>query len=405
MTRVDSERDAPTTPGALTTPDAPAAAAPRPAGGLSPALRLAGDDAVPRGLAVAAAVTVRLVIVAGGLWLLGLVATNMLVVVVPVVIAVLLSTLFAPPARGLEARGWKPLLAALATVGAGLVAVVAILSLVIPAFVSELGDLGSTVGEGARELGSTLAGGPFGLTPEQINRSIDRAVSNFGGSGGQLTQEVLNGALLATQFATSAVLTMFLTFFFVKDGVSMWRWLTSLLAPQRRRTAHEIGLRAWTVLTAYVHGVALVATLDATLIGIVLLVLKIPLALPLIVLTFIAAFFPIIGALAAGAAAVLVALVTQGTVAALIVLATIIFVQQLEGNVLYPVVVGRALNLHAVAMLLALTVGAVVAGVAGAFLAVPVAAVTGAIINYMRSPDRPDESTALATESPPPVAS
>jgi predicted PurR-regulated permease PerM len=359
--------------------------------------RLRGDDAVPRGLAVASAIIIRLVIVLGGMWLLGLVVTKMLVVVLPLVVALLLATLLAPPTRALERRGWHSGLAALATVGSGLIIVIATLSLIIPVFIAELGSLGSTVEQGIRQLGATLARSPLGLTPVQIDRSIDRAVSGIGGSGGQVAQGVISGALLATQWATSALLAIFLTFFFVKDGPAMWAWTTSLVGSRRRPVFHDLGVRAWTVLTAYVHGVALVATVDAVLIGIVLFLLGIPLALPLIVLTFIAAFFPIIGALVAGAAAVLVALVTNGVAAAVIMLAAIIFIQQLEGNVLYPVVVGRQLNLHPVAMLLALAIGAVVAGVAGAFLAVPVAAVIGASLNYARSAERIAPSGPLST--------
>ncbi|CAA9465405.1 MAG: hypothetical protein AVDCRST_MAG38-640 [uncultured Solirubrobacteraceae bacterium] len=360
--------------------------------------RLRGDDAVPRGLAVASAITIRLVIVLGGMWLLGLVVTRMLVVVLPLVVALLLATLFSPPARALERRGWHSGLAALASVGSGLVVVVAALSLIIPSFIAELGNLGSTVEQGVRQLGASLARSPLGLTPVQIDNSIDQAVSGIGGSGGQVAQGVITGALLATQFATSSLLAIFLTFFFVKDGARMWFWVTSLAGSARRPVFHDLGVRSWGVLTAYVHGVALVATVDAVLIAIVLIALGIPLALPLVVLTFIAAFFPIVGALVAGAAAVLVALVTNGVAAAIIVLVAIIFIQQLEGNVLYPVVVGRQLNLHPVAMLLALAIGAVVAGVAGAFLAVPVAAVIGASINYARSAERLAHSGPLTSD-------
>lgn len=367
------------------------------AGPAAPASRITGDDAVPHGLAVTAAVIVRLVVVLGGLYLLGWVVTRMLVVVLPLVVALLLATLFAPPARALERRGWNPAMAAVTTVGSGLIIVAATLSLVIPGFIAEIGSVGSTVEQGVRQLGGSLAGSPLGLTREQIDASIDRAISDIGGSGGQVAQGVITGALLATQVATSIVLAIFLAFFFVKDGPAIWRWLTSLLAPRRRRLADELGTRTWRVLTAYVHGVALVATVDAVLIGIVLLVLGIPLALPLVVLTFMAAFFPIIGAVTAGAAAVLVALATDGVAAAVIVLIAIIVIQQLEGNVLYPVVVGRQLNLHPVAMLLALAVGAVVAGVAGAFLAVPVAAVIGAVVNYLRSAERLTQPAARSS--------
>jgi predicted PurR-regulated permease PerM len=222
----------------------------------------------------------------------------------------------------------------------------------------------------------------------QVNRSIDRAIEHAQGSTGGMVAGVLNGALIVTQWLAGFLLTLFLTFFFVKDGPVIWGWCVRLFGPTRRRHVHEMGVRSWRVLTAYMQGAAMVATIDAVLIGIVLVAVGVPLALPLVSLTFIAAFFPIVGAFVAGAAAVLVALVANGIGPALIVLAGIVVVQQLEGNVFYPVVVGRRLRLHPVVMLAALTAGGVLAGIAGAFLAVPVAAVAGAIIEYARSADR-----------------
>jgi predicted PurR-regulated permease PerM len=144
-----------------------------------------------------------------------------------------------------------------------------------------------------------------------------------------------------------------------------------------------------------VQGVFLVATLDAVLIGIVLVAVGVPIALPLIVLTFLAAFFPIIGSILAGAAAVLVALVSGGPVDAMVVLAGIVAIQQLEGNVFYPLVMGKQLRLHPVAILLALTAGGVLAGVAGAFLAIPVAAVTSAVLDFTRQHRREQEAGAI----------
>jgi predicted PurR-regulated permease PerM len=146
-----------------------------------------------------------------------------------------------------------------------------------------------------------------------------------------------------------------------------------------------------------VQGVFLVATIDAVLIGATLLIVGVPVAMPLIVLTFVAAFFPIVGATVAGAAAVLVALVANGLVAALVILAAIVAVQQLEGNLFYPVVVGRRLRLHPVGILLALTAGGVLAGVTGAFLAVPVAAVTAAILDYTRERRETRQTAAVLT--------
>jgi predicted PurR-regulated permease PerM len=260
--------------------------------------------------------------------------------------------------------------------------------MVLPPFVSELGALSSTIERGVRDIGATVAGGPFGLTEAQVDRSIDRAIETLRGAGGTVAKGVLTGAVLLTQWATATLLTIFLTFFFVKDGPALWRWVIELFARNRQPHIHALGLGAWSVLTAYVQGAALVATIDAVLIGILLVVVGVPLAVPLVTLTFLAAFFPIVGAFVAGAAAVLVALVANGPVAAGIVLAGVVVIQQLEGNVFYPVVVGRRLALHPVAMLAALTAGGLLGGIAGAFLATPLAAVIGSVIAYSRSDQR-----------------
>ena len=365
---------------------------------------MAGDDAVPRGLAVSSAIIVRLAIVLGGLYVLGAIAMKLLVLVVPVVVSILLTTLFEPPTRYLRLKGWRPVTAALATVGGGIVAYIAVLTLVLPPFFAEASELGATVEQGIRDVGAAVAGGPFGITEAQIDRSIDRAIDDLQGSGGSVARGVLTGALLLTQVAAGILLTLFLTFFFVKDGGAIWAWVVRLFGASRRPHVHEMGVRSWRVLTAYMQGAVLVATIDAVLIGVVLAVVGVPLVLPLVTVTFLAAFFPIVGSLVAGAAAVLVALVANGVTAALIVLAGIVVIQQLEGNVFYPVVVGSRLNLHPVVMLVALTAGGVLAGVAGAFLAVPTAAVIGAIVEYGRSVNRVETTApgAVPAGSSPP---
>ena len=192
------------------------------------------------------------------------------------------------------------------------------------------------------------------------------------------------GVTSAAGALASLVLIAFLSFFLVKDGRRLWRYVVDLLPEPRRDTVDAVGERAWTVLTAYTRGVVFVATVDAVLIGAALLLVGVPLALPLIVLTWLAAFFPIVGAVTAGAAAVLVALVANGPTAALIVLAAIVLVQQVEGNVLYPVVVGPRLRLHPIVVLLAVALGGTLAGISGAFLAVPVATVCSAALSYWR---------------------
>jgi len=349
---------------------------PQPNGRHSPPPRpvLAGDDAVPRGLAVASVVTIRLVIVTGGALLVALAVNRLMVVFLPLIVAMLLTTLLSPPARRLERR-LPPAPAALLVVLAALLVFIGLWALVIPPVVDDAPMLGDRVKEGLGQVANTLK--PLGISAADVDRVFHQ--------GSDMAQHrALPAALLVGQWLAAIVLTAALTFFFVKDGPRIWGWLIELFHERRQPALNDVGGRAWVALATYVRSVFLVATIDAVLIGIGLLVLGIPLALPLIVLTFIAAFFPIVGSIVAGAASVLVALVTKGSVTALIVLIIIVVVQQLEGNVFYPVVMGKRMNLHPVAILLALTIGGALAGVAGAFLAVPVAAVTAAVLQYVR---------------------
>jgi putative heme transporter len=361
---------------------------------LPPAI-LKGDDAVPRGLAVASAITLRVLIVAGGVLLAAMAASRLMMVVLPVIIALLLATLLVPAARRLQSHGWRPAPAAAAVTFAALFVFFGLWALIIPGVLSQSDDLFTNVQDGARQAVTVLE--PLGVDRADVDRAIDDALSSVQGSA--VANEVLTGAVLLTQWAAAVILIAVLTFFFVKDGARLWEWLLELFHEDRQPLLREVGERSWGALSAYVQGVFLVATIDAVLIGAALLIVGVPVAMPLIVLTFVAAFFPVVGAFVAGAAAVLVALVANGLAAALVILAVIVAVQQLEGNVFYPVVVGRKLQLHPVGILLALTAGGVLAGVVGAFLAVPIAAVTGAVLNFTR--ERREARLSSAVLAPP----
>jgi putative heme transporter len=310
-----------------------------------------------------------------------------------VIVALLLATLLSPLARWLQRKGAPPALASALAVALAFVVFLGLWGLVIPPFVSQVPDVVENVQQGAGKLGDAAA--PLGLSDREVQNAIEKARDQL--QGGQIAGKVLTGAMLIVQWAAAVILILVLTFFFIKDGGQLRDWFVDLFADHRRETLREISERAWSALATYVQGVFLVASLDAVLIGIVLVLVGVPIALPLIVLTFIAAFFPIIGSIMAGAAATLVALVSGGAVDAAIVLAAIIAIQQLEGNVFYPMVVGKRLQLHPVAILLALTAGGVLAGVAGAFLAIPVAAVTSAVLDYMRTRRREEGPEALIT--------
>jgi putative heme transporter len=338
-------------------------------------------EGVPRGLVVAAAWTWRALLLAFALVAVGWVAGKLLLVVLPVVIALLLATLLVPLAHRLRDRGMHPRAASLLVVTGGIAVIAIVLTLVVPPFVSELGEVGSQVEKGSRKAGELLR--PLGVTQAEVDKAIDDGVKSLKGSGGKLAGGAVSGAMAALNLLAAILLTLVLTFFFVKDGRRLWGWIAGLFG-RHRDSADELGERVWRVLTGYVHGIALVALIDALLIGLALVVLGVPLAMPLVVLTFLAAFFPVVGAVTVGLAAVLVALVAKGTVAAAIMAVWILVVQQLDGNVMQPVLVGRRLELHPVVVLLALTAGGVVAGLVGAFLAVPLAAVAGAVIAFAR---------------------
>ena len=352
-----------------------------------------GDDAVPRGLAVASAVTLRVMIVVGGLVLVALGAARMMMVVLPVIIAVLLTTLLHPGMCWLQARGWRPAPSAATMTLLAVAVFFGLWAAIIPGVLSQSDDLFANVQDGAGQAVSVLE--PLGVGRADVDRAIDEGLSSV--RGGAVTNEILTGAVLLTQWAAAIILIIVLTFFFLKDGRKLWEWVLELFHEDRQPMLREVGRRSWGALSAYVQGVFLVATIDAVLIGAALLIVGVPVAMPLVVLTFIGAFFPVVGAFVAGAAAVLVALVANGVGAALVILAVIVAVQQLEGNVFYPVVVGRKLQLHPVGILLALTAGGVLAGVVGAFLAVPIAAVTGAVLNYTRERREALQTAAVLT--------
>jgi predicted PurR-regulated permease PerM len=343
---------------------------------------------VSPGLARAAAVSWRVLVIVAASALLLYLLVQLRLVVLPVILAVFLSTLLVPPAKLLRRRG-LPSSAATATVLSGAVLLLAGLVLLLVTQVTpQLSTLGQQVSTGIEDVQRWLADGPLQVSEDELNSAFDQLRASFSGDGRGLLQGVLTGATVAGEIVAGLVLTLVLTFFFVKDGDRFSAFLLEVVGDRRRADAQAIGRQAWETVSAYLRGVAIVGLVDAVLIGIGLMIVRVPLVVPLAVLTFFGAFFPLVGAFVAGALAALVALVAKGPLAALIVIGITVGVQQLEGHVLAPVVLGRAVNLHPVAILLSLTAGAVLAGIVGAFLAVPVMAVAWTVMVYLRHRDR-----------------
>jgi putative heme transporter len=325
------------------------------------------------------------VAVLGGLWLLG----ELRVVVVPVLLSLLLATLLIPPADFLRRHGW-PSAIATGAVMAGAAAIFAgIVALIAPAFVDQFSELESSVDESVEEVVRWLVQGPFDLERSQIDEAVQNGLDSLRSNAGGIGRGVLSGASLLAEVIAGLLLMVVLVFFFIHDGRRMWEFGLSLVPARRRELVDGAGHEVWTATSGYMRGVALIAVVDAVLIGIALAVIGVPLVVPLMVLVFFGAFIPLVGAVASGAIAALVALISNGVVDAALVLAAIIAIQQIEGDLLYPNVVGRMIRLHPVAILLILTAGTVVAGIIGALLSIPVAAAAWTAFRYVR--ERLDE--------------
>ena len=354
---------------------------------------------VPAWLRRAAATSWRVLVVVAAIALAVYVLAHLRVVVLPVIIALLLTTLLLPPVTWLKRRRVPDGAAAGLVMLSALLVVVGVLALVGPALVGEFGELGRGVEAGVREITDELAKPPFNVSETEIDSALDQALARLQENSGSLSGGALRGAVLVGEVLTGAIITLLLLFFFLKDGPLLWGWVRGLLGEHRYGPLDQVGRRSLTALAGYVHGIALVGVVDSVLIGLGLLLLGVPLVLPLMVLTFVGAFFPIIGAFTAGLAAVLVALVSNGVVTALVVLGIIVLVQQVEGHLLYPLVIGRTVRLHPVVIILALAIGGIVAGIIGIFLAVPVAAVTSVALDYARGrspPPPPPTAETLA---------
>jgi predicted PurR-regulated permease PerM len=326
-----------------------------------------------------------LLIIAAALALLAYVAGYLRIVVLPVGIALVLATFLSPLAGFLRRRSWPNAAAALASVLAFLATLVALVSAVGPRTVDQFRDLDVSLTEGIDEVRGWLSDGPLGLSENQLDDLIDQGRSQLEEQQDTLISGALTGAVLAVELVAGLVLAIVLLFFFLKDGPKLWGWVVSLAPPRSQRQVDELGNRSWTALAGFLRGQTIVAAFDAFFIGLGLLILGVPLVLPLVVLTFFAAYIPILGAFAAGFAAVMVALVAEGFVTALIVLGVIVAVQQIESNVLEPVVVGRTVKVHPIAILLGVSAGLVTAGIIGALVATPIIAVAGAMLAYVRS--------------------
>lgn len=339
---------------------------------------------VPRPLAVATAWSWRLLVVGAAVVVLAYLAAELRLVVLPVFLALFFTALLRPISERLRTQGAPPFIAALLSVLLMLTVVAGILAWIVPRFAAELEELADDLVEGIEDAGDWIVEGPPGVPRQQLEDWVDQAVEQLQGSTEEIAAGVLAGAQFALEILVVLAIALVVTFFFLKDGDRIWEWIVGLFARSARSDVQEMGTRSWATLAGYLRGMTIVALADSIFIGLALVILDVPGALALAVLVFFGAYIPIAGAVVTGALAVLVALVAEGLITALLVLAAVVIVQQAESNLLHPYVVGRAVRVHPLAILLGVTAGAVLGGVIGALVAVPIVAVGARIGGYLR---------------------
>lgn len=367
---------------------------------------IVGDDhdddgpdlpSVPQWLIVAAGWSWRALVV-GAAIVYGLrLLTRLSVVVLPFVVAIILSTLCIPVADWLRRRGVPSAVAAAIVVVGGIAAIVGIIAALAPSFVDQITALRPTIEDGVDSLLQTAA--DFGYDQDRLTDLVEQGRGQLSGSASTILSGLGAGVGAAISGVTGLALLVVLLFFFVKDADELTGWVIARTPPRRRELVGALSARAWHALSGYVRGTAAIAAIDAIAIGIGLAIIGVPLVLPLALLVFLGAFLPVVGALLAGLIAVLVALADGGLGTAIATLLLIIVVQQVEGNVLQPLIMRRAVALHPVVVLTALAVGATLAGIVGAFLSLPVAAVMSAVGNELRL--RSEGESGLATAGRP----
>lgn len=327
--------------------------------------------------------TLRLLIIGVGLWVLFWILGQLWSVLLPIFFGLLLATVLWPPVRFMRRKLPNALAAILALVGllvifGGLIAVLA------PQVTSQAGDLANRAIDGLTTLQEWLAGPPFNLGPDALGGLVDKGIAQIQSNSQEVVAIVIGSLGAIGSAIVTLVLALVLCFFILKDGPTFVPWLQTWINRSGGKHFAEVSDRVWTALGQYVWSQAAVAAVDGFFIGLGVWILGVPFALPIAVLTFFGGFVPIVGAFVAGSVAVLVALVSNGIWTAVGVLVIVLVVQQLEGNVMQPILVGRTMKIHPAVTIGVVALGGTLFGIVGAFLAVPAVAVIQVVARYVR---------------------
>jgi predicted PurR-regulated permease PerM len=335
----------------------------------------------------------RVVVIAAAAYIIGWGIGHVWMVLFPISMALIISTVLAPPAGWLRSKGWPAALAAAVIVVGFIAALVGTIAILTPQVANKSGELAENASDGLQKVRDWVTGEPLNLSEGQITAAISALQDKLQNSASAISSGVFSTISTATSIIINLVLILMLTFFIVKDGHKFLPWLNTLGGQRAGDHLTEVLSRVWNTLGGFIRTQSLVALIDAVIIGTGLAILGSPLAVPLAVITFFGGYIPIVGAFVSGALAVLVTLVTNDYKDALIALLIVVIVQQLEGNVLSPVLQGKTMNLHPGVVLMSVTAGGSMFGITGAFLAVPVAASVTEILRYAN--ERIDDSVSV----------
>jgi putative heme transporter len=309
------------------------------------------------------------------------------IIVVPVLLALMLSALLVPPVDWMDRRGLPRGAAVALVVLGGFAFLGGTLTFVVSQFIVGLPDLTEQVTRSIESTRRWLIHGPAHLRSEQIENAGNAAIQALHNNQAKLTSGALSTAATLTEVVTAAVLVLFTLIFFLYGGRNIWQYVVKIFPVDVRERVLDAGRAGYGSLIGYVRATFLVALTDAAGVGAGLAIMGVPLALPLASLVFLGAFIPLVGAVIAGFLAVIVALLAKGIVYALATLGLLILINQIEAHLLQPLVMGRAVSIHPLAVVLAISTGGVVAGIVGALLAVPTVAFFNNAIQVLLAKD------------------
>ncbi|WP_425310028.1 AI-2E family transporter [Ammonicoccus fulvus] len=358
------------------------------------------DRAVPPGLQIAASWAWRVLLIAGLIGGIGWLAGVLSAVTIPLAIGIMLAAGLVPIAAKLMTWGVPRPVAAVITLVGGLLVVGGLLTLIISQIASQSDELGQRAMEGFEQLVAWLNSGPLQISQEQMDGWINQLTDYLRHQQATIARYATTGAGAVGNFLAGLVLALFAMFFMLYDGPRIWKWLLRLVPSAAREKVDGGGKSGWNSLVEYVRATCIVAAVDAIFPLIAAIIMGVPMAPALGALLFLSAFVPIVGILVGGAVVTLITLVTVGPVQALIMLGVIVAVNQIEGNLLQPLLLGKAVSLHPLAVIFGITIGISVAGIVGALLVVPLMAFGKSFIGYVakgRTQESDEAGVAPAT--------